>query len=66
MTRPPSDTDTTAAAIWRRKSDEEVSAALKRLHEYTEEGQEIIKGEATRRSGSRESTSRLPPESASR
>ena len=49
MTRPPSDTDTTAAAIWRRKSDEEVSAALTLLHEYTEEGQEIIQGEATRR-----------------
>src|SRR5262245_58824785 len=39
----------TPEEIWRRKSDEEVIAANKRLSEYTEVGQRIILAEMDRR-----------------
>jgi len=40
----------TAEEIWRRKSDEDLGAAVERLEEYTEEGRRIIRAELERRS----------------
>jgi hypothetical protein len=37
-----------AREIWRSKTDEQVLEAFKTLHDYTDEGQEIIRGELSR------------------
>lgn len=39
----------TAEDIWRRKTDDEVAAAVERLDEYTDEGKQIVLAELERR-----------------
>ena len=39
----------TAEQVWRRKSDDELFAAARRLDEYTEEGRKVIQAELERR-----------------
>jgi hypothetical protein len=41
-----------AAEVWRRRSDEQVMAAMWRLEDYDDEGQAIIRAEMLRRAGS--------------